>query len=329
MQFVSHELLAIAIIGIMFLSGCTEPNVTNPDGNSNNNKEVNDYLLIYKKNCEPSVDLEEDEIASEYEATNFIWVIAELTDNRSSILKENPCVIYLLTPQEARATYENLSEDMQKIARKIIKQLNLNKTIDNDDLPEEPPDLIDNHQTYVTPNDSAVQDIANSISGTREAYREGVSWVWVSDKTLNNRVEKWLKPHEFLTNTPNYPTNPVPGRIASDCEEQANALASLIRAEGIPPDKVRVVLGKVDFDGSIGGHAWVEIYEDNVWFALEATSGPYWDDEKQKLINSNGLSYSYYKFFDYPSIEIWSYYNDYYYYDPSTGKGNPPDLWLE
>ena len=75
--------------------------------------------------------------------------------------------------------------------------------------------------------------------------------MWVSERTLNDVIEKWLTPHEFLVDTPDYPTNPVPGRVASDCSEQANTLVSVLRAIGVSPDKVRVVLGEVNFDGNI------------------------------------------------------------------------------
>ena len=79
------------------------------------------------------------------------------------------------------------------------------------------------------------------------------------------------------------------GRVASDCEEQANTLASILRARGVKAEDVRVVLGKVNFEGSIGGHAWVEVFEDGMWIPLEATSGDYWDDER--VVESEGLPF--------------------------------------
>lgn len=182
-------------------------------------------------------------------------------------------------------------------------------------------------QKYVTPSDSEVQKIANRIKDEREAYKTAVKWVWVSDATLNGMDEKWLMPHEFLSNTPNYPTNPVAGRPASDCEEQAYTLVSLLRAIGIKAENVRVVVGEVNFSGQRGGHAWVEFYENGKWFALEATSGPYWDDEEGKFYDRRGYPYTYFKNHEYPSVEIWGYFNDIFYYNPSTGEGNAPFHW--
>lgn len=183
------------------------------------------------------------------------------------------------------------------------------------------------YQAYVTPDDSAVQALAGGTTSNQEAYSTAVQWVWVSDSTLNGTSEKWLMPEEFLTNTPSYPTNPAQGREASDCEEQAYTLVSLLRAIGVSAQNVRVVVGQVNFDGEIGGHAWTEIYDGGQWFALEATSGPYWDDEESQLHESNGYPYGYYKTHTFPSLEIWGYFNDLYYYNPSTGQGNAPASW--
>jgi predicted transglutaminase-like cysteine proteinase len=183
------------------------------------------------------------------------------------------------------------------------------------------------YQAYVTPNNPAVQELAAETKSSQQAYSTAVQWVWVSDSTLNGTSEKWLMPEEFLTNTPNYSTNPARGRKASDCEEQAYTLVSLLRAIGVPAQNVRVVVGKVNFSGEVGGHAWAEIYEDGQWFALEATSGPYWDDEEGQLHESGGYPFTYYKTHRYPSLEIWGYFNDLYYYNPSTGEGNAPASW--
>lgn len=183
------------------------------------------------------------------------------------------------------------------------------------------------YQAYVTPNDSAVQTLASGTTSNQQAYSTAVSWTWVSDQTLHGVSERWLMPHEFLTDTPNDPDNPVPGSVASDCESQAYTLVSLLRAIGVSAQNVRVVVGQVNFSGEIGGHAWVEIYEGGSWFALEATSGPYWDDDEGRLYESNGYPYTYYKTHHYPSIEIWGYFNDNYYYNPSTGQGNAPATW--
>jgi len=184
------------------------------------------------------------------------------------------------------------------------------------------------YQAYVTPSDSAVKLLSNKVDGRVEAYNVAVGWVWVSDATLNKADEKWLMPHTFLVDTPYYPTNPAKPREASDCEEQANTLVSLLRAEGVKAEDVRAVLGTVNVRGIEGGHTWVEVYEDNRWLALEATSGPFYEDDSLRLIERGGLPYDYYKTYPYPSVEIWFYYNDIYYVDFIHNKQNAPSHWL-
>jgi len=184
------------------------------------------------------------------------------------------------------------------------------------------------YQDYITPANPAIRQLSEQVDGKVEAYEIAVKWVWVSDTTLNQISEKWLMPHTFLVDTPNYPTNPATPRAASDCEEQANTLVSLLRAEGVEAGNVRVVLGTVNLGGAEGGHAWVEVYEDNQWLALEATTGPFYDDDSLKLIEKNGLPYNYYKRHNYPSLEIWFCYNDIYYVDVIHSKQNAPSHWL-
>ena len=183
------------------------------------------------------------------------------------------------------------------------------------------------YQLYVTPHDVVVEALAGRINGVRDAYKEAVQWTWVSDQTLHGESEKWLMPHEFLFDTPNYPSNPLRGNVVSDCEEQANTLVSLLRAEGISPEKVRAVLGKVKFEDGEGGHAWVELWQNEEWLPLEATSGPYWDDGEGKLVTRGGSPFNYYATHSYPVVEVWACYNDIYYLDPRTRSGNAPDSW--
>ena len=183
------------------------------------------------------------------------------------------------------------------------------------------------YQLYVTPQAPAVGALAVQTKGARDAYSVAVQWTWVSEQTLNNVAEKWLMPDEFLTGTPNYPNNPVKGKVVSDCEEQANTLVSLLRAEGIIPEEGRVVLGKVRFGDKEGGHAWVELKFNGHWLALEPTSGSYWDDETAKLVRSRGVPFDYYAGHTYPEIQVWAYYNDIYYLDPRDNAGNAPDSW--
>lgn len=281
------------------------------------------YLVQVKKDC---IIQNRIDATTLLETKHFRFLLAKMTEKEMNKLRKDKCVIRVLTPKEARERYKSLPEETKEAVREKIRELRLNRTIL--DVPEVPAQLISEYQLYVTPNDPAVQSLSEKMKSPKDAYATAVDWIWVSDQTLNHVPELWLRPHEFLVDTPRYPSNPVKGGVASDCSEQANTLASLLRAEGIAPENVRVVLGEVDFDGSIGGHAWVEVYDDGVWVPLEPTSGPYYDDEKKQFVESSGLPFTYFKFFPYPVLEKWVYYNDQYFYDIETKKGNPPTSWM-
>jgi hypothetical protein len=182
-------------------------------------------------------------------------------------------------------------------------------------------------QQYITPEDQAVKALAAQISDTRDAYRTAVQWIYVSDQKLNQAADKWLTPHEFLTNTPHYSSNPLQGEIVSDCEEKANTLVSLIRAEGVRPEEVRAVLGEVKFNNVKTGHAWVELLTGGRWLALDPNWGPYWDDKAGKLVRREGVPFDYYANHSYPVLQVWTYYNDTYYLDLKDGSGNAPTSW--
>ena len=180
---------------------------------------------------------------------------------------------------------------------------------------------------YVTPEDPAIEALAAHINGAEDAYNVAVQWVYVSEQKLNHVADKWLTPHEFLGNTPHYPSNPLKCEEASDCEEQANTLVSLIRAEGIQPEAVRVALGEVRFDDEATGHAWVELLANGHWVALDPSWGPYWDDKAGKLVYRRGRPFNYYASHTYPVLQVWAYYNDVYYLDPRDDSGNAPASW--
>jgi len=189
------------------------------------------------------------------------------------------------------------------------------------------------YQRFVTPDEEEIQDLSNGKT-VQEVYEMAVGWTWVSDSVLfNGKLEKWLLPVEFLTNTPGYSTNPSSGNVVSDCSEQANTLVSLLRASGVAAEDVRVVLGKVDFDGSIGGHAWVEIKENGRWMVIDATCGPYYDEESDELVSRGGVNYGYWNYHTYPEVEVWCYYNDVYFTDEKAevadGWSNQYDVFTE
>ncbi len=237
---------------------------------------------------------------------------------------------------------ELLQVQVQKPPKQILREMKLNRTIIEKDvvsedevrreivrvIPDIPHGKQSRYQAFITPDDSAVTNLAASLPDNPVAlYRESVAWTWVSEETLNGVPEKWLKPGEFISDTPAYQNNPLPGEKVSDCSEQANTLVSLIRAKGVQAENIRAVLGLVNFSDEIGGHVWVEYWNGHKWIALDPTSGPYWDDDKGKKVDSGGIAFNYFANHDYPSIEIWSYYNDVYYYDPRSGEGNPPQGW--
>ena len=147
--------------------------------------------------------------------------------------------------------------------------------------------------------------------------------IYISEPILNKTNDKWLTPQEFLEDTPEYPFNPVRGQVVSDCEEQANALVSVLRALGIPPENVRVTIGEVLFNQRERGHVWVELFLNNQWLVLDPTCGPYWDDATDKLVQRKTLPFCYYSTHHYPILQIWVYYNDIYSLDvPSAYNTN-------
>jgi hypothetical protein len=199
---------------------------------------------------------------------------------------------------------------------------------------QKPGDSIENNHNeefslrqYITPEDPAILALADYVSGSKDAYKMAVQWIYVTDEKLYQAPDIWLTPHEFLTDTPHYLSNPLQGEAVSDCEEKANTLASLIRAEGVRPEEVRVVLGEVIFSEIKTGHAWVELLINGNWLALDPCWGPYWDDKAGNLVSRQGVSFDYYASHTYPVLQVWTYYNDIYYLDPRDGSGNAPASW--
>lgn len=180
---------------------------------------------------------------------------------------------------------------------------------------------------YVTPDDQAIKSLTARICKPKDAYKIAVQWTYVSDQKLNRVADKWLTPHEFLTNTPYDSNNPLKGKAASDCEEKANTLVSLIRAQGVRPEEVRVALGEAKFNDIKMGHAWVELLTNGLWLSLDPCWGPYWDDKAGNLVRREGVPFEYYASHTYPVLQVWIYYNDIYYMDPRDGSGNAPASW--
>ncbi len=183
------------------------------------------------------------------------------------------------------------------------------------------------YRIFVTPGDPAVLALADHAGGWAGAYQAALQWVYVSDEKLHRAVDRWLTPREFLMSAPQYPDNPVPGQPAGDCEEKANTLVSVIRAQGVSPEEVRVCLGEVAFGAGTMGHAWVELLREGRWMVLDPCSGTYWDDGIQKLNKRPGVPYDYYSRRPYPAIRVWTYYNDVYCLEAGGGSGEVPPSW--
>ena len=244
-------------------------------------------------------------------------------------------VVYIFLNQNSSDDEEQSETVLAQEVREELRQFKMTKRIKQKGLilRRENFTQISDYQKYVTPNNQIVQSYIalNSITSIKQAYTTAVNWIWVSDSVLHNKQEKWLLPAEFISDTPSDPDNPSPGNMVSDCESQAYTLVSLLEALGTNKDDVRVVAGEVDFSGEIGGHAWVQIYQNGQWFELEATSGPYWDEEDQEIIQNTGFPFLYFKTKPYPVVDYWAFFNDIYYYNPDTGLKSPnlPVHWLK
>jgi hypothetical protein len=186
---------------------------------------------------------------------------------------------------------------------------------------------------YVTPYADAVQDYLEdeNLDGAEEIYEAAVSWIWVSDTILNGQPDAWLTPSEFLEDTPHFDSNPMPGKIVSDCSEQANTLASLFIGSGeYDENTVRVAIGERKFSGINGGHAWVEVYEGGKWFPVDAVVGPRYDANTSEIVyhdNYEDIDFYYYQEEDYYVVDVWCYYNNKYFIDTESIIGDVPDNW--
>ena len=68
------------------------------------------------------------------------------------------------------------------------------------------------------------------------------------------------------------------------CQDYSHILISLCHLAGIP---ARYVVGMLTGEGA--SHAWVEIYQDEKWYALDPTNNLIVDDEHIKI--SHGRDY--------------------------------------
>tara|TARA_B100000315_G_scaffold246742_1_gene274443 strand:- start:606 stop:1616 length:1011 start_codon:yes stop_codon:yes gene_type:complete len=301
-------------------------------------------VIQFLKNCDYETMLEGNYFNT-IEANRFVLVQTNITFIEIKQLEKTPCVERTFRVSELDDVLEELQAEFDSERDEKFRELQLNRSVlkadvtDQDELKkylEEKREaeaaeleggIISEYQLYVTPEaDAVVSLVAELGSDIQDIYDESLSWIWVSEEYLNGELEFWYYPQDFLTLTPDLANNPSLGEIASDCSEQANTLVSLLIAAGHSPEDVRVVLGLVDFGGSIGGHAWAEIYENNRWFALEATAGAYYDDDLDSLTEASSVPYTYFRYHSFPVETVWYYYNNEYFKEIG-GTSNAPDHW--
>ena len=209
---------------------------------------------------------------------------------------------------------EKVEEEVEEEAENLIEERIINVDLK----------LKSSYQYFVTPEKSKVREIA--FGKSPENMYDYVSAIpWVSDAVMFGLAEKWILPVEFLESD-KLENNPL-GIRASDCSEHANTLVSLMRASGVPASDVRVVLGKVNFGGSVGGHAWVEYYYKEHWIALEPSSGTYYDEYQNRWIERNPLPFDYFALHEYPVVTIYYRYNDKYFENLRKGESDAPEEW--
>ncbi|MBI5871644.1 hypothetical protein HZB88_01000 [archaeon] len=319
--------------------------------------------IVCKNDCEKSskklpvmvqleigCNAEIENIVKEIKTDEFWIAIVEVSKEQAIALEEGECVIKTAKQAEFKKFLNEFKAEFEDERNEQFKKARFNRTRNDLASKEELEEILKKkhpeaekeaqevpeggimapYQLYVTPDNNAIKEIAREKDGIEEVWAEALSWVWVSEQTLNGVEEKWLYPEEFLEDTPSYATNPVKGMIVSDCSEQANSLASLLIAEGYGEENVRVVLGNVRFDElNMGGHAWVQYFDGEEWIDMDATMGPYYDDEEKKLINVDisSIPYWYFKYYKYPAVEVWYYYNNKYFWDEGARKGNAPFNW--
>ncbi|MBU2053086.1 MAG: hypothetical protein KJ721_02475 [Nanoarchaeota archaeon] len=256
-----------------------------------------------------------------FEAKDYVIIIVTTDDLESLINNKDVLKISDEDNQEAFIEYEEeiLQDEVKDFSEEQELQKSSDGVTDIDKLEDylKADDWViqegqeSYYQQFVTPNE--VKDYVGDLD-KEELYEKAVSFVWMSDSVLHGRPEKWMKPAEFLSESAGLPLNPI-GEIASDCSEQANTLASMLRASGVSAKDVRVVLGQVNFSDIVGGHAWVEIKEDDKWMVLDPSLGPFYDETFNIKIKREGVKYNYWKYHKYPSVKIWAYYNDVYFTD--------------
>ncbi len=185
---------------------------------------------------------------------------------------------------------------------------------------------------YITPSNGAVMAYAEAFDSIEALYGAATGWLWVSDKVLYGVEDHWVMPEQFL-DSGQLNTNPVPGTIVGDCEDQACGLVTLLRAHGMAPEDVRVGVGKVIIDDPetdnslVALHCWVEYRSGQTWVALDPSLATFWDVQAGALVHHDAKPSGYYENVPYPVAELWAYFNDKYYFCALNGYGEAPAQW--
>jgi len=315
----------------ILISEDTANKINKPDEIPGPNRDLkHNYMVMLK--CALSFDHEE---IRRIEGDDATYAVIRVRVGDISKLAQDECVDKFADEHALDAFMNHVRNNLREEAQSRIRSENMQKTRGipsynemKDHLEEQA--VEDNltlyaperyYQAFVTPGDEKIRGLA--LRQTREQLFLFIQQkTWMSDFDLFGVREKWIKPIEFIYETPLLEANPIE-EIASDCSEQANTLVSLLRASGVPADVVRVALGKVNFGGTTAGHAWVEIKEDGKWMVLDPTAGPYYIEGELHM--RNGLPYKYWQIHEYPIEQVWVYYNDKYYMEGEDE--NAPISW--
>lgn len=261
--------------------------------------------------------------------SNYQLAKGNITLEELNNLTKQNCILKVAEANYKKEFVKDLKSRLREETKQEIKKLKLNRTSQDaislkkinavllQDGWKPKPGQSSPYQRFVTPNNSIVIQESKGLSKEQIYEKITKQTMWISDFDLTGQAEKWLTPEEFLAKTKQYPTNPIQGISASDCSEQANTLVSMLRASGVAAEDVRVTLGLVNFSGSVGGHAWVEIKDNERWTVLDPTAGPYYNLETG-MLNRSGVPYDYWRYHEYPILEVWAYYNDVYYTDKAA-----------
>ncbi len=173
---------------------------------------------------------------------------------------------------------------------------------------------------FVAINTTGVKLATANHSTVEKAYDYAASDViYMSDKFQYGVADKWISGETVISDTPK---NNIIKKKAGDCEDKAFLLVSMLRSLGVPPEEVRVGMGKVLVNGATFGHAWVEIYKNGRWLPLESTSGSVYNEQYGIIVHNVPLPYEWFSTYKYPANTIYAYGNDVYFTSFVTNTTN-------